>query len=127
MIEKNKMTNTRVNQTMTTSRLTIQVCIFMDILFIVKYVFEQMDNNDDFGQYDCIAENTHGRMEAIVSILRTLLNFEVFFLTKQSTNSILEESTTTSMKNDNKIPRYSKQYPVKMSSHRPLTGIEHKL
>lgn len=41
-----------------------------------------MDNNDDFGQYDCIAENTHGRMEAIVSILRTLLNFEVFFLTK---------------------------------------------
>ncbi|CAF1164406.1 unnamed protein product [Rotaria sordida] len=53
MIEKNKMSNTRVNQTMITSRLTIQ-----------------MNNNDDFGQYNCIAENIHGRMEAFVLVLQ---------------------------------------------------------
>ena len=29
-----------------------------------------MNNNDDFGQYYCVAENLHGRMEAIVLILR---------------------------------------------------------
>lgn len=31
MIEKNKMSNTRVNQTMTTSRLSIQVCIYINM------------------------------------------------------------------------------------------------
>jgi hypothetical protein len=36
MIEENKMSNTRVNQTMSASRLTIQVDIY--ILFIVKYI-----------------------------------------------------------------------------------------
>jgi hypothetical protein len=35
MIEENKMTNTRVNQTMSTSRLTIQVCI--DIYISIFY------------------------------------------------------------------------------------------
>ena len=34
-----------------------------------------MNNNDDFGQYKCIAENIHGRMETIVFVLRMLLNF----------------------------------------------------
>ncbi|CAF1442432.1 unnamed protein product [Rotaria sp. Silwood1] len=53
IIEKNKISNTRVNQTMTTSRLTIQ-----------------MNNNDDLGQYHCIAENIHGRMESIVHVLQ---------------------------------------------------------
>ncbi len=33
MIEENKMSNTRVNQTMSTSRLTIQVCIYIHIFY----------------------------------------------------------------------------------------------
>ncbi len=37
-----------------------------------------MNNNDDFGQYNCIAENIHGRMEAIVFVLRMLLNSSFF-------------------------------------------------
>lgn len=28
-----------------------------------------MNNDDDFGQYNCISENIHGRMEAIVFVL----------------------------------------------------------
>ena len=35
-----------------------------------------MNNNDDFGQYNCIAENIHGRMETIVFVLRMLFEFE---------------------------------------------------
>jgi len=31
-----------------------------------------MNNDDDFGQYNCIAENTHGRREAIVFVLSML-------------------------------------------------------
>lgn len=31
-----------------------------------------MNTNDDFGQYNCIAENAHGRMETIVYVLRML-------------------------------------------------------
>ncbi len=37
MIEENKMSNTRVNQTMSTSRLTMQVC--RTILFKGKYIY----------------------------------------------------------------------------------------
>jgi hypothetical protein len=40
-----------------------------------------MNNNNDFGQYNCIAENIHGRMETIVFVLRMLLMFE--FLKKK--------------------------------------------
>ncbi|CAF3957472.1 unnamed protein product, partial [Rotaria magnacalcarata] len=83
MIEKNKMTYTRVNQTMTTSRLTIQ-----------------MNNDDDFGQYNCIAENMHGRMESIVYVL--------------------QETTTTPIKNE-KTHRHSKHYSAKTNSNRLLT------
>jgi hypothetical protein len=35
-----------------------------------------MNNDDDFGQYKCIAENIHGRMEAIVFVLS--MNFFSF-------------------------------------------------
>jgi len=49
----NTMSNTQVNQTMATSRLMIQT-----------------NNEDDFGQYTCIAENVHGRTEAIVFVLK---------------------------------------------------------
>lgn len=51
LIEENRMSHTRVNQTMSSSRLTIQ-----------------MNTNDDFGQYTCIAENIHGRMEENVIV-----------------------------------------------------------
>ena len=30
-----------------------------------------MNNDNDFGQYNCISENIHGRMEAIVFVLST--------------------------------------------------------
>ena len=29
-----------------------------------------MNSNDDFGQYHCVAENIHGRVETIVFVLR---------------------------------------------------------
>jgi len=35
-----------------------------------------MNNNDDFGQYNCIAENIHGRMEKIIYVLRMLFDIE---------------------------------------------------
>jgi len=39
MIEENKMSNTRVNQTMSTSRLTIQVCIYIYIYSIHSQIY----------------------------------------------------------------------------------------
>ncbi len=41
-----------------------------------------MNNDDDFGQYNCLAENIHGRMEAIVFVLSRSLkdNEEEFVL-----------------------------------------------
>ncbi|CAF4946580.1 unnamed protein product, partial [Rotaria sp. Silwood1] len=52
IIEDNKMNIIQINQTMLINQLIIQ-----------------MNNNDDFGQYNCIADNIHGRMEAIVYVL----------------------------------------------------------
>jgi len=28
-----------------------------------------LNNDDDFGQYNCLAENIHGKMEAIIFVL----------------------------------------------------------
>ncbi len=37
-----------------------------------------MNNDDDFGQYKCIGENAHGRMESIVFVLSmNLFYFEL--------------------------------------------------
>ncbi|CAF2994861.1 unnamed protein product [Rotaria sp. Silwood2] len=56
IIEENKMNIIQINQTMSINQLKIQ-----------------MNNDDDFGQYNCIADNTHGRMEAIVYVLSMYL------------------------------------------------------
>jgi hypothetical protein len=58
IIEENQMSITQINQTMLINQLKIQ-----------------MNNEDDFGQYNCIAENIHGRKEAIVFILSMCLLF----------------------------------------------------
>ncbi|CAF0810534.1 unnamed protein product [Adineta steineri] len=86
IIDENKISNTRVNQTMSISQLTIQ-----------------MNNNDDFGQYNCIAENVHGRMEAIVIVLQELM--------------------TTTTKNH----RHSKHHSTKTNSNRLFTKIRSAL
>ncbi|CAF1649734.1 unnamed protein product, partial [Adineta ricciae] len=82
MIDEMKSSNTRLNQTMSISRLTIQ-----------------MNNDDDFGQYNCIAENIHGRMEAIVFVL--------------------QEATTTSEKNH----RHSKHYSTRTHLNRSVAKM----
>lgn len=58
-----------------------------------------MNNKDDFGQYTCIAENVHGRMETIVFVL--------------------EESMTTTMTSE-RTHRLSKHYSSKSFSNRSL-------
>ena len=71
----------------------------------------QMNDDDDFGQYTCVAENTHGRTEGIVFVLRESSLF--YSMTLKGVSSLLEESTVlstlpTTMITPRKTSRYSK-------------------
>lgn len=65
-----------------------------------------MNNKDDFGQYTCIAENVHGRMETIVFVL--------------------EESMTTTMTSE-RTHRLSKHYSSKLYSNRSLIRMSKRV
>ncbi|CAF1174782.1 unnamed protein product [Rotaria sp. Silwood1] len=83
IIEDNKMNIIQINQTMLINQLIIQ-----------------MNNNDDFGQYNCIADNIHGRMEAIVYVLK---------------ESVVLTTLTTK-----KLQRYSKYFSLRLNSSRKI-------
>lgn len=107
----NQIVHTRINQTMSTSRLRVQVCRERDESLLRDRYSLQMNDDDDFGQYTCVAENTHGRTEGIVFVLRELSLF--YSMTLKRVSSLLEESTVpstlpTTMITPRKTSRYSK-------------------
>ncbi|CAF0892951.1 unnamed protein product [Rotaria sordida] len=81
IIEDNKINITQINQTMLINQLKIQI-----------------NNDNDFGQYNCIAENIHGRMETIVLVLK---------------ESIIVTTLTTK-----KLQRHSKYFSLRLNSSR---------
>ena len=82
-----------------------------------------MNKNDDFGQYNCIGENIHGRMEAIVFVLSMLFKFALLVLFLFFSTDIyiyikyLDESTKR--KKTKKKPYH---YSPRINSNRLLTS-----
>ena len=76
-----------------------------------RHLSFQMNEDDDFGQYTCVAENTHGRTEGIVFVLR---KSSVLFLDiERCFHLLIEESTVpstlpTTVITSRKSPRYSR-------------------
>ncbi|UJR32093.1 hypothetical protein I4U23_019561 [Adineta vaga] len=85
LITENRMNNIHINQTMILNRLNLQ-----------------LTNEDDFGQYNCIAENIHGRKEAMV------------FLLKET----IVSSTTTYTSTTKKFHRYTKNSSSRLNHTR---------
>ncbi|CAF1115667.1 unnamed protein product [Adineta ricciae] len=82
LMAENQMSNIQINQTMIINRLNIQ-----------------LTNEDDFGQYNCIAENVHGRKEAMV------------FLLKET----IVSSTSTPVSTTRKFHRYTKNSSLRLN------------
>jgi hypothetical protein len=78
-----------------------------------------MNNEEDFGQYNCIAENIHGRKEAIVFILSMCLLFYICSLSKFFV--YLEESVILSTLTTKKLHHHH----VKNSSIRLKSSRKH--
>lgn len=80
-----------------------------------------MNNDDDFGQYHCIAENIHGRMEAIVFVLGIFnLSFVSFCHSNEIYLKFIGNPTTTSK--IEKPHRHSKHYSPRTGSNRLITS-----
>ncbi|CAF2027029.1 unnamed protein product [Rotaria magnacalcarata] len=83
IIDDSKMTSTQINQTLSINQLKVQI-----------------NDDDDFGKYNCIAENIHGRKEAFVYLLK---------------ESVVVTTLTTK-----KYQRYSKNSSLRFSSSRKV-------
>lgn len=77
----NHIIHTRINQSTLISRYQFQVRCRLNILFYLEqtelfsfllFVDVQIQNEDDFGQYTCIATNKHGAAEGLTFVLRKL-------------------------------------------------------
>jgi hypothetical protein len=81
-----------------------------------------MNNDDNFGQYNCIAENIHGRMEAIVFVLSmcSLIPSFLFLFFCLEESIVLSTLKTTTQR---KSHRHSKRLNSSRKYIRSTTSV----
>ena len=82
-----------------------------------------MNSDDDFGQYHCLAENLHGRAEAIVFVLSTCSPCSPFACHSARFLLFLEETVSrqTLPTTSRKPHRSSKHHPARSNTSRKHT------